>query len=59
MPMRPHVRPVVVRSVVVVSGRDDFSALDHDGPEGEAHGTLRRGVGTLREVKLGLVHGGL
>jgi len=43
-------------SMVVVAARDHFATFDEDGTEGEAHRTLGSRIGTLREVKLRLVH---
>jgi hypothetical protein len=56
MSARAHFRAVVMRSMVVVAARDHFAALDEDGTEGEAHRALGSRIGTLREVKLRLVH---
>jgi hypothetical protein len=42
--------------MVVVAARDHFATFDEDGTEGEAHRALGSRIGTLREVKLRLVH---
>jgi hypothetical protein len=56
MSARAHLRAVVMRSMVVVAARDHFATFDEDGTEGEAHRALGSRIGTLREVKLRLVH---
>ena len=57
--VRSDLCAIVVGPVVVVSRRDDLAALDHHCSQGKAHRALGRGFRTLREVELGLVHGGL
>ena len=51
-----HLGPFVVRSVMIVAGRYDLAAFDHDRTKSEAHRTLRCRLGTLGKVKLGLIH---
>ena len=57
MTMRPHLGAVIVRPMVVVSGRYDLASLHHDCAQREAHRTLRRCLGALGEIVLSLVHG--
>ena len=57
--VRSDLGAIVVGPVVVVSRRDDLATLDHHCSQSEAHRALGRGFRTLREIKLGLVHGGL
>ena len=56
MAMRPHLGAVIVRPMVVVSGRYDLASLHHDRAQREAHRTLRRCLGALGEIELSLVH---
>jgi hypothetical protein len=42
--------------MVVVAARDHFSTFDEDRTECEAHWALGGRIGTLREIKLRLVH---
>ena len=56
MAVRQHLWTFVMRSVVIVTGRYDLAAFNHDGTKGEAHRTLRCRLGTLGKVKLGLIH---
>ena len=56
MSARAHLRAVVMWSMMVVAARDHFATFDEDGAEGKAHRALGSRIGTLREVKLGLVH---
>jgi len=56
MSARAHLRAVVMRAVVVVAARDHFATFDENGTEGKAHRAFGSRIGTLREVKLRLVH---
>ena len=47
---------IVMRPMVIVSRGYDLAPLDKYGTQGEAHGTLRCSLRTLRQVKIGLVH---
>ena len=54
--MRAQFEAVVMGPVMIVSCRNDLTPLDQDRPEGENHWTLGSRVGTLRQIKLCLVH---
>lgn len=56
MPVPGHFRAIVVRTVMVVTRRDDLSTFHEDCAKVEAHGRLSSSVSTLRQVKLRLVH---
>jgi len=58
MSARAYLCAVVMWSMVIVAARDHFATFDEDGTESEAHRALGSRIGTLREVKLRLVHGG-
>ena len=56
MTMSGNFGSVIVGTVVIVAGGDDFAALDEDCAQIEAHCRLSGSVGALRKVELGLVH---
>jgi len=51
-----HLRSVVVRPMVVKPGANDLATLYEDGTQRKTHRGLRRGIPTLRKIKLRLRH---
>ena len=56
MTVSVHIRPVVMRSMMIVARRYDLASLDHYRTKLETHRRLGRRLRTLRKIELGLAH---